>query len=80
MNIYNKKLPRSRLFMNIYNKKLPRSRLFPSSRPEWRSHGAERSRLKLSRALNPPIPVPEEPAVEMSALCLQGIQYRAMNR
>jgi|GEM_PF-5900664 hypothetical protein len=80
MNIYNKKSPRSRLSMNIYNKKSPRSRLFPSSRPEWRSHGAERSRQELSRALYSSIPVPEQPAVEMSALCLQGIQYRAMNR
>jgi hypothetical protein len=26
------------------------------------------------------MPVPEKPAVEMSVLCLQGIQYGAMNR
>jgi hypothetical protein len=36
---------------------IARSRLFPSSRPEWRSHGAERSRLKLSRSLDFSIPL-----------------------
>ena len=50
-----------------------------SFRSEWRSHGTDTFCQRLSLAIAFSIPVPDEPVVEMSALCLQGVQYRAMN-